>query len=142
MIWIWQYDTAIKLRACKRTGHIVTFQRYFDTLSQKALLLSFITSIEVDTWILSAAWLASKMHRRNVGNQADMLKLSSCDFLNGGWITNAILMTQHQNCTQSNNLCNNLWLDIPVRYTTSQKIWHNVGLQPIYFTEKQQTVCW
>jgi hypothetical protein len=47
----------------------------------------------------------------------------------GGRITNAILMTQHQNCTQSNNQ----WLDIPVLYTTSQKSRHNVGLQPIFW---------
>ena len=56
----------------------------------------------------------------------------------GGWITNAISMTQHQNCTQSNNQ----WLDIPVLYTTSQKSRHNVGLQPIFLTEKQQNICW
>jgi hypothetical protein len=35
----------------------------------------FITSIEVD-WISSAFWWASMMHWRNIGNQADMLKLS------------------------------------------------------------------
>lgn len=56
----------------------------------------------------------------------------------GGRITNAISMTQHQNCTQSNNQ----WLDIPVLYTTSQKSRHNVGLQPIFLTEKQQNICW
>ena len=56
----------------------------------------------------------------------------------GGWITNAILMMQHQNCTQSNDQL----LDIPVPYTTSQKSRHNVSLQPIFLTEKQQTVCW
>ncbi len=32
MICMCQSDTAIKLRACKRTGHIGTFQRYFDSL--------------------------------------------------------------------------------------------------------------
>ena len=56
----------------------------------------------------------------------------------GGRITNAISMSQHQNCTQSNNQ----WLDIPVPYTTSQKSRHNVGLQPIFLTEKQQNICW
>ena len=56
----------------------------------------------------------------------------------GGWITNTISMPQHQNCTQSNNQ----WLDIPVPYTTSQKSRHNVGLQPIFLTEKQQNICW
>ena len=56
----------------------------------------------------------------------------------GGRITNAISMTQHQNCTQSNNQ----WLDIPVPYTTSQKSRHNVGLQPIFLIEKQRNICW
>jgi hypothetical protein len=45
---------------------------------------------------------------------------------------------QHQNCTQINNQ----GLDIPVPYTTSQKSRHNVGLQPIFLTEKQQNICW
>ena len=81
------------------------------------------------------------MHWRNIGNQANMRKLSKLWFLkmeHGGRITNAISMTQHQNCTQSNNQ----WLDIPVLYTTSQKSRHNVGLQPIFLTEKQQNICW
>ena len=56
----------------------------------------------------------------------------------GGRITNAISMMQHQNCTQSNNQ----WLDIPVLDTTTQKSRHNVGLQPIFLTEKQQNICW
>jgi hypothetical protein len=56
----------------------------------------------------------------------------------GGWITNAISMTQHQNCTKSNNQ----WLDIPVPYTTSQMSRHYIGLQPIFLTEKQQNTCW
>ncbi len=55
----------------------------------------------------------------------------------GGRITNAILMRQHQNCAQSSNQR----LDIPVPYTTLQKSRHNVGLQPIFLTEKQQNIC-
>ncbi len=81
MICMCQSDPAIKLRACKRTGHVWTFQRYFDSVSQQALWLLFITSTEVYPWILSAARWASMMHRRNIGNQADMRKLSRLWFL-------------------------------------------------------------
>jgi hypothetical protein len=39
----------------KIKGHIKTFHRYFDLLSQQGSLLLVITSIEVVSWILSAA---------------------------------------------------------------------------------------
>ncbi len=45
----WLQDTVPRL--CAQFGA----QRYFDSLSQQALLLLFITSIKVDPWILSAA---------------------------------------------------------------------------------------
>ncbi len=81
IICMCQSDTAIKLRACKRTGHIRTFQIYFDSLSQQGFLLLFITSTKVYPWILSAAWWASMMYQRNIGNQANMQRLSRLWFL-------------------------------------------------------------
>ncbi len=81
IIYLCQSDTAIKLRACKRTGHIWTFQRYFDSLIQQALWLLFIISTKVYPWTLSTAWWASMMYWRNIGNQADMQKLSRLWFL-------------------------------------------------------------
>ncbi len=81
IIYMCQSDTATKLRACKRIGHIWTFQRYFDSWSQQALWLLFITSTELYPWILSSAWWASMTYRRNIGNQADFQKLSRLWFL-------------------------------------------------------------
>ncbi len=46
-----QCDATIEFTACKAKGHIKTFQRYFDSLSQQGFLLLFITSIEVDNLI-------------------------------------------------------------------------------------------
>ncbi len=81
IIYMCQSDTSIKLRACRRTGQIWTFQRFFYSLSQQALLLLFITSNKVYPWILSAAWWATMMYPRNIGNQANMQKLSRLWFL-------------------------------------------------------------
>ena len=81
MILMRQSDTTIKFRACKTKGHIRAFQRYFHSWSQQGFRLLFITSIEADPWILSAAWLASMMHWRNIGDQANLLKLSRVWFL-------------------------------------------------------------
>ena len=46
-----QCDATIEFTACKTKGHIKTFQRYFDSLSQKGFWLLFITSIKVDNLI-------------------------------------------------------------------------------------------
>ncbi len=46
-----QCVATIEFTACKTKGHIKTFQRYFDSLSQKGFWLLFITAIEVDNLI-------------------------------------------------------------------------------------------
>ena len=74
IICMCQSDTAIKLRACKRTGHIWTFQRYFDSLTRKASRLLLITTITVNQWILDAVWRASIQGWENIGSQAIMRK--------------------------------------------------------------------
>ena len=135
MIFMCQSDTTIEFRACKRKGHIRTFQRYFDLLSQQGFPLSLITSIEVDPWILSTAWWASMMHRRNIGNhwQANLWKLSKLWFLKVE--VASPMLFRWRNTRTSHRALNaiNQWLDIPVRYTTAQKSRHNVGLQSIGF---------
>ena len=77
-----QCDATIEFTACKTKGHIKTFQRYSDSLSQQGFQLLFITSIEVDNLIKSTAWWACMMHWRNIGNQANMRKVSKLWFLN------------------------------------------------------------
>ncbi len=46
-----QCEATIEFTACKTKGHIKTFQRYFDSLSQQGFRLLLITSIEVDNLI-------------------------------------------------------------------------------------------
>ncbi len=69
----WSY-TIVGLSACKTRGHIRTFQRYFDSLTQKASRLLLITTITVDHWIFDAAWRASIQGWENIGSQAIMRK--------------------------------------------------------------------
>ncbi len=66
--------TIVELSACKTRGHIRTFQRYFDSLTQKASRLLFITTITVYHWILDAAWRASIQGWEKIGSQAIMQK--------------------------------------------------------------------
>ena len=69
----WSY-TIVELSACKTRGHIRTFQRYFDSLTQKASRLLLITTITVNQWILDAVWRASIQGWENIGSQAIMRK--------------------------------------------------------------------
>ena len=69
-----QCDAIIEFTACKTKGHIKTFQRYFDSLTQKASWLLFITTITVNQWILDAVWRASMQGWENIGSQAIMQK--------------------------------------------------------------------
>ncbi len=69
----WSY-TIVELSICKTRGNIRAFQRYFDSLTQKASLLLFITTITVDHWILDAVWQASIQGWENIGSQAIMRK--------------------------------------------------------------------
>ena len=84
------------------------------------------------------------MHWRNIGNEANLLKLSTLWFLmmdveSPLWFRWRNTRTAHRLWLSPSN---NQWWDIPVLYTTSQKSRHNLGLQPIFLTEKQQNVCW
>ncbi len=67
-------STIFELSACKRKGYLSTIQRYFDSLSQKASRLLFITTIIVNPWILDAGWRASIKGCENIGSQAIMLE--------------------------------------------------------------------
>ncbi len=69
----WSY-TKVELSACKTREHIRTFQRYFDSLTQKASRLLFIITITVNQWILDAVWWASIQGWENIGPQAIMRK--------------------------------------------------------------------
>ncbi len=55
--WFCCFDSThiVELSACKTKGHIRTFQRYFDSLTQKASRLLFIRTIIVYPWILCDA---------------------------------------------------------------------------------------
>ena len=66
--------TIVELSLCRTRGHIRTFQRYFDALTQKASRLLFITTITVNQWILDAVWRASIQGWENIGAQAIMRK--------------------------------------------------------------------
>jgi hypothetical protein len=84
--WLSRVDSTpqLILECAKTKRHIKTFHRYFDSLSQQGSCLLVITSIVVVPWIFITSievvpwtsWWASIMHRRNIGNQADLQKLS------------------------------------------------------------------
>jgi hypothetical protein len=71
----WSY-TIVELSACKTRGHISTFQRYFDSLTQKASRLLFITTIiqVIDPWILDVACWDSIRGWKTIGSQAILLE--------------------------------------------------------------------
>ena len=139
LISMCQCDSTIEFTACKTKGHIKTFQRYFDSLSHKRLPVvvyhfNWGWWFDIECYLMGQHDALKKYWQPS--QYAETLQVVISE--DGGRITNAISMTQHQNCTQSNNQ----WLDIPVPYTTSQKSRHNVGLQPIFLTEKQRNICW
>ncbi len=129
----------VELSACKTREHIWTFQRYFDSLTQKASRLLFITKITVADWILDPAWRASIQGWENIGSQAIMQKkLIYC-------IHKMEVKTPFSCIGQSTS--DEKWgiisdwiyqIDMLLRKMSR----HYVGARHIFSTNKQQKVCW
>ncbi len=100
--------------------HIRTFQRYFDSLTQKASRLFFITTITVHQWIWDAVWRASIQGWKNIGSQGRLRPLCrkrwSSVFIR--WRLKSLFV--HWSVHQLWKMRQNQWLELPNWHAASQ----------------------
>ena len=138
MIFMCWFKAKIDFRACKNKGTHQDISQIFWFI--KPIRLPVVVYHSNRSWYLDFECFLMGQHDASKKYWQSSIYAETLQVVNsydGGWITNVILMTQHNNCTQSDNQ----WLDIPdwIYFTKSR---HNIGLQPTFSTEKHQTVWW
>ncbi len=129
----WSY-TKVKLFSCKTRGHVRTFQRYFDLLTQKASRPLFITTITVNQWILDAVWRVSIQGWENIGSQAIMLK--KMIFCIHKMKVEKLFVCIGQSTSDEKWDKINDWIDILLPKMSR----HYVGARHVFFTNEQQKI--